>query len=373
VGIRTANDSALSTEACPEIYVPKMRRRVQLALAVAAVGCTPSTSSPPPKPAVTPAPADTSTTASVGEAPSSAPQIAPGYVLLWDWTELRSAPSADAERAQATVTNPESRPRPTSRVWVMRAVRQDGDWLEVETIADSDAHCVPDKWQLDNFALRLFVRAEDAILLTTRTVEAQLSNGNVVIFGAGLPVVAGTPDHIIASVVWPFEVPDDALGHSYPAPGRRDQGPHATGTINPEALRIQDDFTLPSSLATSVLEVRELDGDWAMATVADGCVEYRLRIAKSEYDPSEPDVWGGLSGSMRDAQSMALPANTTLTWPDGSAAGTTRAEHLLEAESLVLETDDGRRCFEHMIDYAEPVAADPGLTLCFDARVAGGE
>ena len=299
-------------------------------------------------------------------------EIAPGYVLLGDWTELRAAPDDDAELGQAALTPRAEEYLSERRLWVMRVVEHRGQWLEVETVMDPSSHCVTSKWELTNFALHLFVRAEEALELTTQTVELPLGEreGGRVILGAGLPLISGSPDWIGSDFMLPVELPHEVIGRSYAAPERRDQGEWVSGSIELEALRESAGLPLPSAYSDSLIEVRELDDDALMAVLARGCIELHLRVAKGTYDPEGGEVWGGLTGTARDDDVLVLPPGAPLSWPDGSPAGSLRSSQRLEAGALEPPGADGRRCFEWALGRGAPLPADPSLTLCFDAALA---
>lgn len=331
------------------------------------LGCPSKAPPTPPDGAGPPPPsADRTGDPAAPTAPASADDDGPRYVMLGDGATLASGFSATADTARAHDPAPDA--QGLGRYWILRRVAAHGEWLEVETVETTEPgffHCVPALRAFDGYALRLYVRAEEAEPVTRRDVVVTLANRNRVTLSPGVrvtpPAREGEPATVLVDPPLPLTLPADAIGRDYAAPIRLDGG-EPVAHVGRSALQLTEELALPERLGSMVLAARE-QGPLTVITVADPCVRYELHVPTAAVEPPRGLGHGGGLGGGRTPR-HAIAANAPVYWANGERAGVTRYE--VERTDDPVRREVGRTCFAHALT-RPPQSADPVLVLCFDA------
>lgn len=258
--------------------------------------------------------------------------------------------------------------------YVLRVVREHGDWIEVSTLTAVDsanALCgslgPSYAYPLDVLELRLFVRRDELVPTISRRTEIDLGDGTRAVLLPGVEVGPRDADgrrRITDDVIVALPVPDDAIGTVY---ARATSGavaathtlpfvPSARITIGGRA----PELSLPLAISAPVEPLDttpDADGRVRVRMRAR-CGEYVLRARATVLSPIDPSASGDRSlgpaiGLLQGDASRYIPAGTRLTLRGGRAIGRARADHTFRAQPEVVGRSS---CFR--------IGETPGLELC---------
>lgn len=303
-------------------------------------------------------------------------ELASGYVLVPPSAWLRSAPVDAAPGAHGTsggaCSSPSTSPTSVQSPWVMRLVGASGDWLLVENLQPQEAepHCYRHVAALVGWRLRLAVRREDVVIVTTREVHADFEDGTGYTLAAGVALTPDGDEYVVRVDDHELRVPVDhgAAGWSYAAPSSR--------FLEEDYEYDDDDGALPGGVPlldgdAARVYARSVERDGDFVTVDAACSSLRLKLPEGEGGTGFGTNGCGSPGAAVDATSPRLAAGASLTWPDGSPAGEALQDQVLTWPAQVI---GDRRCFRlplvRAADWPDPGAPRDEwfLTLCADER-----
>ena len=226
---------------------------------------------------------------------------------------------------------------PWQRTRAVRVVAQDGDWLTIET-GRADA-C--NENLLEGLAVRFYVRPDALAPVTTRALVLTDSDGTKLALPAGTPVDS---DPVVVAASWWLvraALPADAIGTTYRAdPIRattriRDESTHVEAHVRPRVrgepawsrYDTEPPVDLPPGVMRIPIAIVERRGDETLIESADACGRLRGLIPTVSIESDlgeEGGEEGGEAGGFGfgRAAKFRFRAGASLSWPDGSGAGT---------------------------------------------------
>ena len=262
----------------------------------------------------------------------------------------------------------------------VRALRQRGEWVEIETLGESDArHCANLHPVLEGLRLRYYVPSDRIATIVSREVRQSFDDETSIVLRRGVPVFAlesrRRPEprrsrrragrlfrvHLGAvSIV--LRLGDDEVGTRY-LPSEAASADVASGyVISGSALgggrvlvgqtgRLESD----RSAGLAVRPVGEPRDGRRIVSASSPCGTIRASASESDLVSGAAHVERGVSPG---AARALVPPGTEVTYRGGQLAGVTTAAVEVRAER---GRDGPRRCFSVPID----VRRSNHLELCF--------
>lgn len=259
---------------------------------------------------------------------------APASATPRGYAIIDSKPLFHSPRASA-------RPIATRGLRLLRVVRQQGAWLEVELVTGWSRHC--NIRGRAKFGVHLYLRTNDAVEVSRRALTKRLAGGTAV------RVVAGTPARgsLLTRVIEAGERTRVFRGGQTNRPATK----RSQFRLNANArLVVGRNLHFRLSKGSKVGVVRRSAGKLLVEATRE-CVQVTGWIPRAAVDltrPSpppedipegDPEGWvrqrvsGRVTGPMyggvlsRQPKSRYVESGATIYWPDGSRAGTVDAMH----------------------------------------------
>ncbi|MBW2700083.1 MAG: TonB family protein [Deltaproteobacteria bacterium] len=264
------------------------------------------------------------------------------YVLVWKNACLHQGPDAKSPRVRELAFSDKERPERLEQVRVFRLVAWQGDWVQIETMQDSNyEHCMAPLYDLADYRLNLFVRKQDVVLVLREEVREQYADGTSLRLRPGLPLLFNQSDkryrvaHAGLALAAKFSA--DKVAKSYRPAGRLVFGCEHKWDASRSRLRFAKGrkVRLNSNHAACVEVARREKGSslWRLRTA---CVDMQVKA-----DPPPQVIEGpgrgalaGLFGAMNKGDWLKVGRGATVYWADGRQAGKARADLWFEIKSV---------------------------------------
>lgn len=350
--------------------------------------------------------------------------VEPGsVVVVWEDTLLYTSSGEESQRARLRLAE---RTPGIGGYLPLTVVEDQGDWLKVSTgpVGDS-CHTAGAFAPVD---LALFVKREDLLLVTADTVSMDYSDGThfelrpgvVVAPPSGKLVVAESELLMLADandVIAEVTLLPGSLSNAYTpvalaevavqddqvvASSNRSLGETRAGDVfwmgdgvaylqgfwdapvDPDAAPVETEEAAPEEEENYVGDASDkVDIGQARGIVHGTCGEYHFQMLPSRVKPASyvPNEGARVEAEVATefvAAEWSLPAETELSWPDGSPAGSTIAK--VDLAAAPTKTDNRKvKCGTVSLDttgvplvdgMTYEVDVDGTFDVCFDARAA---
>lgn len=289
--------------------------------------------------------------------PTAAPRAPQRFVMVASGTTLHTRPDDAA-------------PGPTlPTAATFRRVRERGDWVELETVADPTRQCAAALAPPDGLRVRLFTRNTSLAQVLSRPLRLTGPEGSLVV-QPGVEVREGSrrtaPAELVHAGIRLVLVLAPSVGRDHPAPAAERMISRAERLAPGTRAALPDGVALEVQRDTNVyVRSRRSTIEGTRVTLATPCVSVEAEVSERAVLPvMELDV--------EEAETPAAPRwrlrrGARLRWPDGGNAG--------RAAGAVRITDEGHenagaRCFHVPLRVvgAAATAAPLDVELCADAR-----
>ncbi len=306
-----------------------------------------------------------------------------GYVLVPRGITLRDRAGEDGQHVRAYDSDPAD-PANLGDDWVMQAVGEEGEYVEVENVRtpDLEPHCYDAISGLDGLHLRLWLRADELRAETTHEARVDYPDGTSIVLGGGVAVLrSGATDNAgrpivtarVDGLVITAALPPDAIGTTYQPSahlqGKDDATDYLGASPPKQPLGLGDDPRLGVSgwPATQGLYDIVPRGAVRLATIRSNCAAVRVRVPDEQLGGA--GVGYGHGGGYGVSDATYVDAGAVLTWPDGRDAGVVVEQTLVEGGFIGDHGD--RNCFaqplrsrEERVDDDGPPKPRESITIC---------